>query len=791
MKLEKASVYRSAKTKTQTSVSDINSILVLCIVGGLLFIAPFYRALFNGNTVEFFKPQYITYMIGAILLVFVAIRLYKGWTFNLRDTSLDVYIWLVPFSYFLSSLQAASKYLAMNMVLISTMCAVIFLVGKYYSHKRNVLQKLLVYSGYLIVVFGLANWFGFFHYRDAILSNRLSSVFQYPNTYSAILVSLLVCCLILIFFSSKTSTKFINGSMLVPILLSFLLTYSRGGYLLLPVCILLFLVFIHWKKQVVSLTYILISIGISVLLLDSIAALQSSNGNNRWLWLFVLIVASSFVGAIVVLLESKLEKWKTVDLGLRSIKRNFLIPILICVLGLLSVVIISNLLLEILPKGLSERIQSINLSDNSSIMRLDYYKDSLKLVEDYPWLGAGGGAWSALFNNYASTPYISRQAHSFYLQYLNEVGILGFAIFILLLMYIFIRFIRNYFTSGIGRLELSHLVYFFFILPLLIHSLIDFDFSFVYLTIILFMCLGGLSSLSSSNSQNRVSGTSGKSRLVYPSVLVILACLLLVTSAKKVNAVRDYTYLVSLSSIDEAKFNKFSNSILKLDKDNPAYLMYKIDILLEIYKQKKDPKYLSEAESYTEQLSDVDPYNIGTIYRVYNIYMFKNESEEASEFLETALKSNPWEISLYENYFNLKFTLGIDALQKQDTVKMTVHWDQAWEKYQQLSAKIDEFQNVLSNPVTNREFKVTPPMAFSVGRMWFIRGDYKQAEGLLYKSFTNDFETPQGREYARWYLASLQVQKKNDENIQNILYYHDPSEKEKVEQLVKSVNGSK
>ncbi|NTZ20268.1 hypothetical protein EXW96_22790 [Paenibacillus sp. JMULE4] len=62
---------------------------------------------------------------------------------------------------------------------------------------------------------------------------------------------------------------------------------------------------------------------------------------------------------------------------------------------------------------------------------------------DYPIIGAGGGGWSSLYQQYQSYPYTSRQAHNFLLQYLTEIGLLGILAIVFFILFIFIRYIKN------------------------------------------------------------------------------------------------------------------------------------------------------------------------------------------------------------------------------------------------------------------------------------------------------------------------------------------------------------
>ena len=140
------------------------------------------------------------------------------------------------------------------------------------------------------------------------------------------------------------------------------------------------------------------------------------------------------------------------------------------------------------PGELAARLETINFQQHSVLERLTFYKDGLKTSQDYPILGAGGAAWQAIYEQYQNNPYESRQAHSFYVQTLVEIGWLGLLIMLALFAYIYYLYIRSHIRHP--ELRGSHLIFYIFSLTLLVHSAIDFDMSYVYIGAIVFISLG-------------------------------------------------------------------------------------------------------------------------------------------------------------------------------------------------------------------------------------------------------------------------------------------------------------
>jgi len=133
------------------------------------------------------------------------------------------------------------------------------------------------------------------------------------------------------------------------------------------------------------------------------------------------------------------------------------------------------------------RFENIRLQ-KSLISRLIFYKDGMKIFGRSWLLGSGGGAWDYLYRQYQSYKYASSQAHNFPLQLGIETGILGILALLSLvfsLVFISIKYINNInskINSKTTQEENNDSVFInsaviTAIAALLIHSVMDFDFS--------------------------------------------------------------------------------------------------------------------------------------------------------------------------------------------------------------------------------------------------------------------------------------------------------------------------
>lgn len=146
---------------------------------------------------------------------------------------------------------------------------------------------------------------------------------------------------------------------------------------------------------------------------------------------------------------------------------------------------------QLLPDNIEAKIAQINFNQNSVLTRGTFFEDALSLWKDYPITGAGGGAWKALYEVYQSTPYTSREAHSFYLQVLVESGLIGVTSLFVIVVCAFYHFIRSYRRKA-EEDQVPYLGFFILVTALLLHSAIDFNMSFIIIGTILYLGLGGL-----------------------------------------------------------------------------------------------------------------------------------------------------------------------------------------------------------------------------------------------------------------------------------------------------------
>lgn len=131
-----------------------------------------------------------------------------------------------------------------------------------------------------------------------------------------------------------------------------------------------------------------------------------------------------------------------------------------------------------IPDYISSRFEGITAT-RSGAERSVFYKDGLEIFKDHWFLGAGGGAWALLYFAHQSYLYWTTQAHNYFMQVAIECGVIGFLIFIFLMLSILVMFLSEYRNKwhGLNEERILQGALFTSIVALAMHSAIDFDFS--------------------------------------------------------------------------------------------------------------------------------------------------------------------------------------------------------------------------------------------------------------------------------------------------------------------------
>ncbi|WP_171654497.1 O-antigen ligase family protein [Paenibacillus foliorum] len=800
--------------------------LFLLFIGLFLFGCLFQTALFYGYSVQYELPLSSALIAAGVMMFLLSIHYFYRWKLENVTDLLTLGIWSIPAIYFIASFQAASGHYAMLMVMLNVMYATFFALAAVVTKQRQGAQWVqygIVFAGYAAVFYCFMNMFGNAYYKDAVMLSgeglRLTSVFQYANAYAAYLLALLLSALWLLMNSRRWYMILLHGSMVVPLLLSFFLTLSRGGLVMLPVILLAILPFYRLVRQISFFLYLAVGSAGALLIAEPIRKITTSlfeqvagrnpmNPNTVSLFDpqslkgWCMVGSISIIAGLAILLSERylVPRLEQIMLKISEYRfANLFIPIAMIVFGLLALLLISenNGIVKLLPSELQKRVLSINFQQHSVLERLTMYKDSLKIVEDYPVTGAGGGAWTTLYQQYQNNPYIVKQVHNFFLQYLVETGLLGFLALVVLLVSVYGLYALQFFKQNEDR---GHYQVFYLIsVSILLHSLLDFEMSYAYLAAVVFLCLGGLSAGIKQTLASRKMGwiphlNKGVFRFIYPVVMGLLSIVVIFVAVKELQGNHYYNQAVakldSPANLSMEEIFEPLEAAIRSSPAHPDYLILKLQLLYQAYSQSKDVRYEQEAKKIVTLLNSKEPYNKPVLEIEYNQNVSAGKLNEALKLTERSLKQVTWGLNVnqggpnwYDRAVALNYELGNRALTGNQTEANVKHWNQAMDWYRLVVSKKESLKSLPNGQLQGEPFEVTPGTSLIIGQLNYSRHNYKEAVEALHRNVNDQTDTPVTKLIVRWYLAALQKQGQTDLPIYEAFVLKHPEERAEITKL--------
>lgn len=715
-----------------------------------LLISPYNRALFNGYELGFDSVIYSALIFGFLLMLLTSVFILRSWQMNSYRSILSIIILILPLIYWLSSFQAVSSYYAKFMTLISFLLAALFIGGMYFAdsvRNRKLIENALMLTSYIVVLFGLFNLFGQTYYKDALWlahdGYRLTSVFQYSNTYAGFLTALFLVSLYYAVHCIRPSARMIHAAMLVPIWISFMFTYSRGAIVIIPIMVLILIPFLRLAKQITYIVFMVVSVIVSMVILgklttnaDAIAkivqpteekvqtpiSLFSSLPMQSW---GLLLLGMLLTTGLIMLFHAKLSKpLEAKTSKLQANKWSFAaIPGLIIVFtgAIVGALMSSSAIRGLLPEKIAVRFESINFQQHSVLERLTFYKDGLRLSEDYPLLGGGGGAWQALFEQYQNNPYWSRQSHSYYVQVLVETGWIGLLALIAIIGFIYFLYIRSFIRYPEKRG--SHFIFFIISLTILIHSAIDFNMSYIFICAIVFLSLGCmLAPYSNKLIIEKLTNVTSKSwqKQIYPIALGLLSILLLIVAIRDNSAVQKYNKTFSLALQQQTTLDNLLPMLEKSIKISPkqsGFSLTKANWLDQGYTQTNSVELLDQAIETLRLAKKYDPYNRVVIMSYYQLLQKKGQFDESLALIEEGVSKFPWDINMYEAAITSYAAANKTAIDEKNTDAAAKYKDRIIALSDEVQRRIDQLSLLPAEQQQGREFAFTPTMVETISQV--------------------------------------------------------------------------
>ncbi|AOT70141.1 O-antigen ligase family protein [Geosporobacter ferrireducens] len=746
--------------KNKTGIKEKSKIeLIVLLLSILIFSLPFFKGLF------FTREILITHIVSFTLsILYLANKTLKREKISF-DNGVDyiglffIIVYLLPIVFG----KWANLRDAIGITLRYVNCFIIYLMVKDYVRDekcKDWVLNVLIASGVTTAGIGILGAAGYVQLQDVVLSNRMASTFQYPNTLAAFMMTLLFITLGKLYSTDKLWQKIVYAVSGFIMLFVFVFTYSRGAWLLLPIFVLLYMLALAKEKKVQTILYFIVALIPIILLLQPITKnLLEADGNKSQGLLYTFLAIGIFTGPYILIdkmfTRIKETQYKYIYISLTSLMLgvvgllllafNATEPLTFDNYGLTenrtnqiqrvvhtvqpdeeyllklnleaatenerqwpwrvrvmsigatgeaqmiaeqlgeieqaseieipfqtlaetkklqiyltntysdtkvtfnAVELINiadesikniNLHYKYIPESFITRLNNINMQDNSSSARLTFYKDGFSMFKDHMVLGAGGGAWKGLYRQYQSEIYDSTEAHNYFIQTMVEVGSLG-----IILLFLMIGCIVVTGFKAVKEKDTRNISMTIAILSLLAHSVLDFNFSYLSILILLWVFLGMLPQIDLPHQIKR----EGFARKIHPLLLVAVVIPIIFFTG--------FLYIGNASAREAAAYFKSGHSqegVVAFDravKADPFDATYRIDmaqILRNISQQNQNQQLLLEAEEHLKKAIQYAPYNDLILSQAALHYLNVGQFDEALPYADKVIEVAPAVANSYE-----------------------------------------------------------------------------------------------------------------------------------------------
>jgi len=724
----------------------------------------YYRGLFFDTDIYLFEI-----IVGIIFLLYFFAHLKEN-----HDIFSQPYLWilsLITFIYFVHSFIADNQLSAyqelFRWLMVSQLFLLVFLIKR-----RNVkIYKYVFYSAVWMGVWtSLLAWFTAYNltvFKDAFLNGRIASVFQYANTFGAIIAALLIGILVKTTSSNWKYSVLSVFSYLFTVTLIF--SYSRGAWLVFAIFLILGLFFLNFRQQILYIVHLFLIGGAVLFTVSPISYSISEKDFSRWsLTIFIATIAITGFYIVFSLLISKIKFKRS-----KNIVR-WVIPVLAIILLVVGYTQITNpQVLNKLPDSIKTRIESISLETQSLVERNNFYKDAVEMIKDRPLFGHGGGVWKEKFESYQSYPYVSRQVHNFYFKLPVEIGVIGllaFASFLLLIAWSLAK-IRNQDEEHNNILLSIGLAATF----LLAHSFIDFNMSFAYFLGLVLIFLGLIAQPLSWNFRAR-----GIIKSISLIIFIVLTLISLFISTRFFVAENSAKKLVNMNQSDQIISRL--DYIISLNPYNLDYRFGKIDYYKKLYNltQREDFKTIVLDEAFL--INGMRQKNPLALLKTAQAYADFGYVVNSLDLLEEGIKNNPWNEDLYARYASYSFDLAKYYKKNNEIEKSKEITARIYQTFEDLMEK----RRYLDSLVTTLRYPAFQPpleIELAVGRALVLDGKYD--EGIKYlKPITTDKYISAKTRNTTKITDEEKIEMKNEAILWVAFAYHNLNNPEKVQEFL-------
>lgn len=483
----------------------------------LLFIPPFLKGLF-------FEREFIPYAVATatVFLYSLGVALRRRRLVIVRDP-LDAAVLLYSIAYTLAFPAAADLHTALvgavkGMTLFGLYWMVWSLITTAARRSLLIFTLLAAGAGTALVTMGTA--LGWLHYPGAFENGAFATTWQYRNTGGIHMAAVFVMAVAMAAGASgPLAAGILAGTAALAAAILFGTT-SKGAVVVLVLGLLLFLILAPGEKKVKGAALAAAALGAGALALRWFTAYLQDPLRAAGAVALTAVLAA-ICGALIWMAARAAEK-------LPARLRKASLVVVACLV--LAALVAAGATWRIwLPEGIAERLpQLLDPKNSSYVARLDLMRWALYILKDYPVVGAGAGAWNALYHRYQDYLLWSTETHSHLLQVGVETGSIGLLGYVgLWVMFAWQAWKRRkdekYFPET-AALCLGAVMLF-------VHSCFDFDFSLAGMQIMA-LAMVGAAAASWGKDKPLVEGkahtaTAGMVAFLALTALVVAVCMLI------------------------------------------------------------------------------------------------------------------------------------------------------------------------------------------------------------------------------------------------------------------------
>ncbi|MBS3948524.1 MAG: O-antigen ligase family protein [Dethiobacter sp.] len=709
--------------------------LVLLGLAVLLFFPPFLRGLF-------FAPELLLthQLAAAVFLVFVLDRVIKREPVTFSHP-LDWLLLGLFVAYLVSLSVAVNMRGAVGEVLkYLNYLLVYFMVSRSALNERTINYFLhIIFAGAVgVAAVGLFSATGHLNFPGAWAGTHINSTLQYRNALAGYLVAAQVVGFTLWVRAKNPlhQTLLAVGSLLALTVL--LLSQSRGGWVVYPLAVAVWLAGLRgnfWR----GCYLFFLNLGLAMLtarfFLPDVLA-----GDGTGAVRVLLVACGAMVAAqLLIALGDSLLARRDLEQPYRSLLNYGGLLYMAAVVGVYlfyAVQALPRVGAQFLPAALLDRAGAISLEDPSAVSRFIFFRDALEIIRSHPLLGAGGGAWNALYHRYREGIYFTTEVHSSFLQTWVETGTVGFLLFTgfwFMLAYLLWRLAvgpagPNYplvWGSGVAALALVG------------HSAIDFTLSLPALALLVW-ALAGIARGGAAGTKHhagRFWSETGKAFKFRPWLQLTVGLLLVlalwlpswrlyragVLGAEGARALNAQQLTEARGLMEEAH---------RLDPFTGTYLADLAQVEAALGLANEDPAALQRAVEYAEEAVRMEPFNPRVRVTTSLAYLLAGHLDQAVAEAHALITINPTDVGAYEFFGRSAMAVAKHYLLRREYPMARTYL----ERVAQLPARVEARAREIPSDRFGqrpRKLEVTPLLSLSAGQAASLLGDYPTAKRLL------------------------------------------------------------